>query len=74
MVTLVSVSIWLIGRPIFELFLPAFVISPNEYYTAGWAVPFVMIGGVLLLTATMQLAKYAGRLHSHFAKAMLVSE
>jgi uncharacterized membrane protein len=73
-VTLVSVSIWLIGRPIFELFLPAFVISPNEYYTAGWAVPLVMIGGALLLTATMHLVKYVGRLHGHFAKAMLVSE
>jgi hypothetical protein len=73
-ITLVSVSIWMIGRPIFELFLPAFIISPNEYYTAGWAVPFVIIGGALLLTATMHLVKYAGRLHGHFAKAMLVSE
>jgi hypothetical protein len=73
-VTLVSVSIWLIGRPIFELYFPAFIVSPNEYYTAGWAVPFVMIGGALLLTATMHLVKYAGRLHGLFAKVMLVSE
>jgi hypothetical protein len=73
-VTLISVSVWLIGRPFFEIYLPAFVVNDFEYYTYGWAMPLVMIGGALVLTATLHVAKYAGRLHGLFAKVMLVSE
>jgi len=75
-VALVSSSVWLIGRPIWELGFgePFYIISPYAYYTPGWLMPIVMIGGVLLLTATMHVAKYIGRLHGNFAKVMLVRE
>jgi len=75
-VALVSASVWLIGRPIWELGfgMPAFVTPHYVFYTLGWAMPFVMIGGVLLLTATMHVVKYAGKLHGNFAKVMLVRE
>jgi hypothetical protein len=75
-VALVGGSVWLIGRPIFEyvLDLPVFVMYPYGYYTSGWAMPFVVIGGILLLFATMHLAKYAGKLHGMWAKVMLVRE
>jgi hypothetical protein len=73
-ITLVAAAAWLIGRPILEIYFPAFIISPYEYYTPGWLMPFVIIGGALLLTATMHLAKYAGKLHGMFAKAMLLRE
>jgi hypothetical protein len=69
-------SVWLIGRPIWELVydFPAFVLQPYGYYTATWAMPFVVIGGILLLFATMHLAKYIGKLHAMWAKTMLVRE
>jgi uncharacterized membrane protein len=76
-VALASGSVWLIGRPIFELVLglPAFTFfSDYVLYTQEWAMPFVVIGGVLLLTATMHIVKYLGRLHGNFAKVMLVRE
>ncbi len=75
-ITLLSGSVWLIGRPIWELAfgLPTFVVPPYAYYTPGWAMPLSVIGGILLLTVTMHLAKYTGRLHGAFAKAMLVRE
>lgn len=75
-ITLISVSLWLIGSPIWQLAadLPLFVIYPYEYYTATWALPLLVIGGVLLLTATMHLAKITGKGHGHLAKALLVAE
>ena len=37
-------------------------------------MPLVVVGGILLLTATMHLVKLLGRMHAGLAKAMLVSE
>ena len=76
MVALVSVSVYLIGRPIFELIydFPAFSTGDAYFYTQYWAMPFVVIGGALLLTATMHLVKLLGRMHAELAKVMLVSE
>ena len=75
-VALVSVSVWLIGRPIAELVydLPAFSTGNAYFYTQYWAMPFVMIGGALLLTVTMHLVKVLGKMHAGLAKVMLVSE
>ncbi|OGO00468.1 MAG: hypothetical protein A2Y90_05430 [Chloroflexi bacterium RBG_13_52_12] len=75
-VTLIATSVSLIGRPIFELSfgLPTYVIGDYGYFTPGWLMPFSVIGGILLITATMHLVKYAGRLHGAFAKVMLVRE
>lgn len=75
-VCLIGGSVWLIGRPIWEFVFdfPAFVIQPYGYYTATWAMPFLIIGGILLLFATMHLAKYIGKLHGMWAKIMLVKE
>ncbi len=75
-ITLFSASVWLIGRPIFELTLgyPSFIITPYEYYTPGWLMPFSIIGGILLLTAIMHLVKLTGRMHGFLAKTMLVRE
>jgi uncharacterized membrane protein len=75
-VSLVSFSVWLIGRPIFELALdlPAFATSSYYYYTPEWVMPFSIIGGILLLTLTMHLVKLTGRGHGRWAKVMLVQE
>jgi len=75
-ISLIALSAWFIGRPIFELALdlPAFAISPYYYYTPGWVMPFSIIGGILLLTLTMHLVKLTGRGHGRLAKSMLVRE
>ncbi len=75
-VALISTGAWLIGRPFFELAfdLPAYVIGDYGYFTPVWLMPFSIIGGILLITATMHLAKYTARLHGAFAKVMLVRE
>ena len=38
-----------------------------------WAVPFMMLAGILLLTLVMHIARGVGRLHAMYAKALLVS-
>jgi Putative sensor len=75
-VTLIAVSAWLITSPIWQLAigLPLATVYPYEYYIATWALPLAVIGGALLLTATMHLAKLAGKGHGLLAKSMLVRE
>ena len=75
-VTLFAVSFWLITSPIWQLVfdLPFAMSYPYVYYISPWAIPLVVIGGVLLLTATMHLAKLAGKGHGLLAKALLVRE
>jgi uncharacterized membrane protein len=38
-----------------------------------WAVPLMMLAGILLLTLVMHVARGVGRLHAMYAKALLVS-
>jgi hypothetical protein len=75
-VSLIAGSLWFIFKPITELVfgLPTFTIGDFGYFTPTWAMPFAVIGGALLLTATMHLAKYTGKLHGGYAKVMLVRE
>lgn len=75
-VTLISVSFWLIGQPVWGLAfdMPFFTDGYYGYYTPVWVMPFSIIGGALLLTATMHIVKFAGKLHGIWAKSMLVRE
>jgi uncharacterized membrane protein len=75
-VILVSVSLWGIAIPILQLGfnIPVGQNFDTLYYLARWMMPITVIGGVLLLTATMHLVKAAGRLHGNLAKVMLVRE
>ncbi len=74
--SLIGASVWMIGRPVFELVFdwPLFINYNADYYTQLWAMVFWVIGGVLLLTATMHLVKLIGKLHGALAKIMLVRE
>jgi len=38
-----------------------------------WAMPLMVLTGVLLLTLLMHLARGVGRLHAMYAKALLVA-
>jgi len=42
------------------------------YYLYPWAMPFVMLGGILLFFLTLWMAKGIGYLHAQYAKVMLV--
>ena len=75
-VTLIGLSVWFIGSPVWQLAvgLPIATVYPYAYYIASWAMPLAVIGGILLLTATMHLAKVTGKGHGRLAKALLVRE
>jgi uncharacterized membrane protein len=75
-VALIATSLWLVFKPVSELVFnaPSFIIGDYGYFTPAWALPFAVIGGVLLLTATMHLFKYVGKAHGTWAKIMLVRE
>ena len=75
-ITLISFSLWGIAIPItqFVFDIPVFQNYEYYYYLASWLTPFTVIGGILLLTATMHLVKATGKLHGNLAKVMLVRE
>jgi hypothetical protein len=75
-ISLIAASLWLVFYPFFSLAtgMPAFVDGNWGYFFPGWLIPFSVIGGVLLLTATMHLIKYTGKMHGAWAKLMLVRE
>lgn len=74
LVTLIAVSLGFIVLPFFYLGsdIPLGYINGVVYYLADWAIPLIIIIGILLATLTMHLAKYLGRRHGRLAKAMLV--
>lgn len=75
-VVLIALSLWGIAIPILQLGfnIPVSQQWNTYYYLARWMMPVTVIGGILLLTATMHLVKAAGRLHGNWAKVMLVRE
>ena len=83
-VTLLSVSVALIGAPLAMLFrsdwLPGLYVNHRVVvdwgfgaHAPGWGDALVMcVIGIALLFATLHLARGLGRLHGHVAKHMLV--
>ena len=74
---LIGMSVYLIALPItvFAFDMPAYiVIGDTEYQAVTWAIPLFVVLGVLLLTATMHLARLMGRGHGALAKLMLVND
>jgi uncharacterized membrane protein len=74
-----TLSLSLIFAPIFSAlehwhvgFAEGLSIQP-DWLGSVWALPFLVILGVLILTLLMHLARGIGRLHAGFAKAFLVS-
>ena len=75
LVTLLSLSLWFIARPILEygFGIPAFTIN-FDYYTPAWLMPFSVVGGLLLGVVSLHLFKLIGKMHGNLAKAMLVRD
>ena len=74
--TLIALALGFAAVPILGpiLHLPVAVVNSTYYYLPGWSTPLIAIGGVLLLTVIMHLAKFTGRLHGKLARGLLVSE
>jgi hypothetical protein len=75
-ITLIALSLSLVATIVLGpvLHMPVVHIDGAHYYLPDWLTPLVAIAGVVLMTATMHLAKLVGRLHGGLAKAMLVSD
>lgn len=53
---------------------PTIQIASISYFIPAGYYPLMILGGFLLFTLTLHIAKYIGRLHGGFAKFMLVAE
>jgi hypothetical protein len=76
-VTILSVSLSFIAIPFIQEFLligPIMWTDEVRYFFPPWAYPLLVLGGVLLWTTFMNLARGIGQLHGRMAKAMLVTE
>jgi len=75
-VTLLSVSLSFIATPVLEFFfdVPLITFGDTVYRIPGGLTLLIAFADVLLLPATMHLAKFVGRAHGALAKAMLVSD
>lgn len=75
-IILITFSIALIASPIAELSLnlPLLTIYGDAYRIPPEFMPLVMLSGLLLITATMHLAKSIGKVHGSLAKTMLVKK
>ena len=75
-VTLLALSLSFIATPVLEFFfdVPLVTLGDTAYHLPGGLTLLIAFAGVLLLPATMHLAKFVGRAHGALAKAMLVSD
>lgn len=73
--TLLSASLALLAAPLVSLFGSDQVgiwINGTDYASTLWASPVLMIAGLLLLIATLHVARGIGKLHGMMAKHLLV--
>jgi hypothetical protein len=68
-------SLSFIASPILELVfhLPLDLMGDNVF-TPIWLLPLVFLAGLILLPLTLHVAKWIGKLHGRYAKAMLVGD
>lgn len=75
-VTLIALGLAFIATPVLELGfdIPLITWGDTTYPVPVWLTILIGFAGVLLVPATMHLAKFAGRVHGSLAKGMLVSD
>jgi hypothetical protein len=75
-VTVLSLSVSLIAVPIWqEAFGEGLIVNHDvRYYFPTWSYPLLVLGGVVLWTFFMNLARGIGQFHGRMAKSMLVTE
>ncbi|MFN8411611.1 MAG: sensor domain-containing protein [Anaerolineales bacterium] len=75
-VTVVSISLAFIAAPFIQFFLntPILTFGTEAVVLPYWELTLLALGGILLLTIFMNIARGVGQLHGKMAKWMLVSE
>ena len=76
MVVLIAFSISLLSIPIFQIVfnIPVITLYGDQYFLPNNWMPLTTVAGILLMTATLQLAKLLGKGHGSYAKRLLISE
>lgn len=74
--TILSFSLSLIAIPILQELLGQGFVTNNDlrYSFPTWSYPLLVLGGVMLWTIFMNLARGIGQLHGRMAKSMLVTD
>jgi len=54
--------------------IPVIFLGGEYFYVPGWAMPFSILFGIILITAFMHLAKGVGKIHAMYAKRLLVAD
>ena len=75
-VTVLSFSLSFIAIPFLQGFfdLSALYIGDKHYFFPTWSYPLFVLGGFILWTIFMHIARGVGQLHGRLAKWMLVTE
>jgi len=75
-VTVSSISFASIAIPFVQEILreAPIQIYGDGYYMPAWSYPLFVLGGFLLWTVFMNIARWAGQLHGRMAKALLVKD
>ena len=75
-VTVLSFSLSFIAVPVMQEWLGMGAVFNNgiRYFFPTWSYPFLVVGGFLLWTTFMNLARGVGQLHGRMAKALLVTD
>lgn len=75
-VTVLSFSLAALAIPFVQDILnqPTIQIYDARYFMPTWSYPLFILGGFLLWTTLMNVARWAGQLHGRMAKALLVKE
>lgn len=75
-ITLFAVGLAFVAVPVLQYayHLPMFTWNGVAHVFEPWTMPLFVLGGVLLLTLNMHLAKGLGSLHAKLARALLVAE
>ena len=66
-VIIIPIVQWVFGFPTYQ-------VAGVGFYLPVWSLLLIQLGGILLLTLTMHLARGIGWLHGRYAKWMLVTE
>jgi hypothetical protein len=78
MITLIATALGCIVAPIaaffFDVPIMTFGTGANQWHLPEYLTPLMSILGVFLAAASMHLARFIGRIHGKFAKALLVSD
>lgn len=75
-VVLITFALTMMATPFAQIVLniPIVTIGTGHIFLPYWALILLVIGGILVLTLTMHLARGIGWLHGRYAKFLLVSE